>query len=143
MGLAMNSNKVYMTWYPNKVHTSYHSVRLHVIPLMNTLCTTMCWNIRQLFKWSNYVSLFAYYPNSIDKSRPNFRCLWGHCFFFTVQPHLMQHMSTLTLYKPMYLKYQFAFTIVELNIFLGTLSQLKYLLAFTVVRENFWIDMLS
>jgi len=67
----MDSNKVYMTWYPNKVHTSYHSVRLHVKPLMNSLCTTMCWNICQLFKWSNYVSLFAHYSNSIDKSCPN------------------------------------------------------------------------
>ena len=35
MGLGMDSNKVDMTWYPNKVHTYSHSVRLHVIPLMN------------------------------------------------------------------------------------------------------------
>jgi len=95
-----------MTWYPKKVNTSYHSVRLHVIPLMNSLCTAMFWNICQLFKWSNYVSLFAHYPNSIDKSCPNCRvrinfwikyqpwhipikltilviirrCKWGHLF---------------------------------------------------------------
>ena len=43
-------------------------------------------------------------------------------------------MLALTLYKPMYLKYQYAFTVVELHIFFGTLSQLKYLLAFIVVK---------
>jgi len=134
VGLVMDSNKVYMTQYPNKVHTSYHSVRLHVISLMNTLCKAICWSIRQLFKWSNYVSLFAHYPNSIDKSCPNSRVQVRALFFFTVQPHIIHHMSALTLYKAMYLKYHFAFTVVELNIFLGTLSQLKYISSFIVVK---------
>jgi len=41
VGLAMDSNKVYMTRYRNKVHIYCHSIRLYVIPLMNTLCKAM------------------------------------------------------------------------------------------------------